>query len=48
MVNDFSPMLIVDDGSRSLIAAKSFRCLTGIFTVFSQSELSNSMVMGVV
>ena len=40
----FSPMMIVADRSRSLIVAKSLRYLTGIFTVFSKSELSNAMV----
>ena len=41
-----SPMLIVADGSRSLNTAKSLRCLTEIFTVFSELELPNSMVIG--
>ena len=39
-------MVIVADGSRSLIAAKSLRFL--IFTVLSESELPNSIAMRVV
>ena len=44
----FSSMLIDVDESRSLIAVKSLRCFTGIFTVLSESELPNLMVTGVV
>ena len=35
-------------GSKILIAMKIFLCFTGRFTEFSESELSNSTVMGVV
>ena len=46
MVKGVFPMVIVADGSRSLIAAKSLRFL--IFIVLSESELSNSMATRVV
>ena len=48
MVNDFSLITSVDDESRSLIATKSLRYLTGIFTVLSELTLPNSMVIRVV
>ena len=41
-------MVIVVDGSRSLIAAKILQYFTGIFTVLSELELSNSMMTRVV
>ena len=44
----FSPTVRVADMLRSLIAAKSLRCLTGICTVLSNSELPNLMETGVV
>ena len=55
----FYSMVVITDGSRSLIAAKSLRrfceelakslrSFTGIFIVLSQSELSNSIVTEVV
>ena len=40
-------MVIVADGLRILITAKSVGCFTGIFTVPSESELPNLMVTGV-
>ena len=36
MVNDFSPMVVVANGSRILIVAKSLQCLTGIFSMLSE------------
>ena len=44
----FSPLVNVADGSRISIAAKSLRCLFGIFTILSDSELSISIKRGVV
>ena len=44
MVKGFLPIVIITDGSRSSIAAKSLQ----FFPVLSESEMSNSMVMGVV
>ena len=35
------PMVIVTDRSRGLITANILRCLTGIFTILSESELPN-------
>ena len=44
----FSLMVIDAEGSKSLIAMKIFLCFTGRFTKFSDSELPNSTVIGVV
>ena len=41
-------MVIVADGSRSLITAKILRFLTGILTVFSELESPNLIVTRVV
>ena len=41
-------MVIDAEGSRRLIARKIFLCFTGRFTEFSDSELPNSTVIGVV
>lgn len=43
-----SPIVIVTDGSKHLIAVNILRYLTERFTVFSESELPNSMEIGVV
>ena len=47
-VMTLSLMVMDAEGSRSLIAMKIFLCLTGRFTEFSDSELPNSTVIGVV
>ena len=47
-INDLSLTTSVADESRSLIATKSLRCLTGIFTVLSELKPPNSMVIVVV
>ena len=43
-----SLIVIEVDGSRRLMAMKIVRCFTGRLTEFSDSELPNSTVMGVV
>jgi len=48
LVMTLSFMVMEADGSSSLIAMKIFRCYTGRFTEFSDSELLNSTVIGVV
>ena len=47
-VINLSPIVMVADGSISLIVVNILRYLTGRFTVFSESEVPNSMVNGVV
>ena len=41
-------MVVEVDESSSLMAMEIFRCFTGRFTEFSDSELPNSTVIGVV
>ena len=48
LVMNLSLMVIEVDGSSSLMAMKIFRCFTGRFTEFSDSELPSSAVIGVV
>ena len=48
LVTTLSLMVIDAEESRSLIARNIFLCFTGRFTEFSDSELPNSAVIGVV
>ena len=46
--DDFFLMVMETEGSKSLIAMKICLCFNGRFTEFSDSELPNSTVIGVV
>ena len=48
MGNDFPATVMVAEGSRSMSAVNILRRFTGRFTVFSKSELPNSIATGVV
>ena len=42
------PIVTVPEGSRSLRAVNILRCFTGRFTIFSEPELTNSIVTRVI